>query len=192
MIKHVTLIRHGETADNAAGIIQGWKDPGLNDNGKEQVRRAAHKIIPEQGIIFSSDLLRARESAAIIREVFALKDFPYYIDWRLRERSFGTLEGEPRDVEKMDLLFTGDPKAELYGSESEQAFSDRVWSFVQDLRLVKAENIYVVAHGGVLNRFGYLLDSSHGHIKHPNAAVITYDIDPLNAINEWEKRRENH
>jgi broad specificity phosphatase PhoE len=191
-MKQVILVRHGETVDNAAGIIQGWKDTELNDTGRAQMRETATKLQPQPGVVFSSDLSRAMESATIIRDVFGVDDHPYFIDWRLRERSFGTLEDKPKDPEKMDMIFSCGPLEEPFGAESLQAFNDRVWSFIQDLTLIEADTIYVVAHRGVINRFGYILVEDYEQEVHLNASVTKYSIDPTTAINEWEKRKENN
>lgn len=37
----VTFVRHGETAENASGIIQGWTPTDLNDTGFRQARACA-------------------------------------------------------------------------------------------------------------------------------------------------------
>ncbi|MEP6874886.1 MAG: histidine phosphatase family protein, partial [Burkholderiales bacterium] len=58
----VLAIRHGETAWNVDGRIQGQLDVPLNDTGRWQVHRLA-LAVADEGIsaIYSSDLLRALE-----------------------------------------------------------------------------------------------------------------------------------
>lgn len=58
------LVRHGRTAANAAGILQGHLDLELDDVGCDQVRQVAQAIGPVDHVI-CSPLLRARQTAAV-------------------------------------------------------------------------------------------------------------------------------
>ena len=61
------LVRHGETDWNKAGKFQGQIDVPLNDNGREQSRRAA-EFLKDVKLDFaiSSSMLRPKETAEII------------------------------------------------------------------------------------------------------------------------------
>src|SRR6266568_963942 len=87
----VLAIRHGETAWNVDGRIQGQLDVPLNDTGRWQVHRLALAVAGE-GIsaIYSSDLLRALETAQAVARGC---DRPITTDTGLRERGFGVFEG---------------------------------------------------------------------------------------------------
>ena len=64
----IYLIRHGADDDTRLG---GWSDAGLSPIGIEQVLRASEKIsMGDYNIqrIFSSDLPRAKETAAMIAD----------------------------------------------------------------------------------------------------------------------------
>jgi broad specificity phosphatase PhoE len=189
-MKHVILLRHGETTHNAAGIIQGWQNPGLTENGKAQVREAARIIDKVPDVIIASDLRRAVESADVIRDELGYDTIPLLLDWRLRERRFGTLEGKPRDEAKSKVLFAAKPDESPFDAESENDLSRRVWSFIQSLNAVDGETIYVITHNGILNCFGYLLVPGYASVKYPNSHIVTYDIDPDTVINQWDKRKE--
>lgn len=186
----LVLIRHGETTHNAAGIIQGWQNPGLTEEGMAQVREAARIIDAVPGIIYASDLRRTVESAEVIREELGYDTIPLLFDWRLRERRFGTLEGKPRDDKLMQKLFSADPDKSPFDAESENALSRRVWSFIRDLSLLGSDTVYIVTHNGVINRFGYLLVPGYTHTQHPNAHIVTYDIDPQTVENQWDSRKD--
>ncbi len=60
------LVRHGESAWNAEGRLQGQADPPLSDLGRDQAR-ALRGVLPGLGIerAVASDLVRARETAAL-------------------------------------------------------------------------------------------------------------------------------
>lgn len=87
------LVRHGETDWNKAGKFQGQIDVPLNDNGREQAKRAA-EFLQDVKLDFaiSSSMLRPKETAEIILKYHAglqleLRD-------GLREISHGLWEGK--------------------------------------------------------------------------------------------------
>jgi broad specificity phosphatase PhoE len=65
----ILLARHGETADNANGLILGRHDPPLSDAGRAQAKdlaaRARHAGVVA---VWTSPLARARQTAAIVAE----------------------------------------------------------------------------------------------------------------------------
>jgi broad specificity phosphatase PhoE len=95
-VRRILLARHGQTAWNAAGRLQGHTDIELDSTGREQARALADAV-RDVGItrVWSSDLARARETAAIVATELGLP--PPAVDPDLRERSFGVFEGLTRD-----------------------------------------------------------------------------------------------
>src|SRR5882724_6227095 len=93
MTLHVLLLRHAETDENVAGILQGHLPTHLNAAGRVQVERLAHRLQgydPPIGRLVSSDLPRALETAGPISAAVGV---PIEIDLAWRERSYGRLEG---------------------------------------------------------------------------------------------------
>ena len=85
------IIRHGETAWNVEGRLQGQTDTELNENGVRLAKVTAEglKNIPfDLGI--SSPLRRAKHTAEL---VLAGRNVPLTTDDRLMELSFGSWEG---------------------------------------------------------------------------------------------------
>jgi probable phosphoglycerate mutase len=86
----ILLVRHGETAGNAARILQ-RPDVPLNERGIHQAGRLARRLF-EHGFahVVCSDLLRARMTAAPLaaRSGLAIEENPL-----LQERNFGDLRG---------------------------------------------------------------------------------------------------
>jgi len=83
--------RHGQTAWNAQRRFQGHSDIPLDATGREQARDAARYLAAmHPGAIFSSDLVRAAETAAYLGELTGL---PVQLDKDLRERGGGSWEG---------------------------------------------------------------------------------------------------
>ncbi len=89
---HLIVIRHGETAWNRERRLQGQLDIPLNETGRAQARALATALAGEPiDAVYASDLSRAMATAAPLAEVLGLQVRP---DARLRERSYGTLQGK--------------------------------------------------------------------------------------------------
>ncbi|HLS49960.1 MAG TPA: histidine phosphatase family protein [Actinomycetaceae bacterium] len=91
----IVLWRHGRTALNAAGRLQGQSDIDLDDVGRAQAQAAAAALaalVPTK--IVSSDLRRARDTASALAEITGVR---VEDDPRLRERNFGLWEGLDRE-----------------------------------------------------------------------------------------------
>lgn len=149
------LVRHGATALNAAGRLQGWTDPDLSPDGVRQARRAG-RLVRETGTrspeVWSSDLTRARRTAEL-----AFPGRPVRTDSRLREMSFGRWEGrsweEIRAAEAEALLrWRRNPEAVAPpGGETLARLRARVGSWVASRRRRSGgSSVVVVAHGGPL------------------------------------------
>lgn len=168
------LIRHGETEWNVSKTQQGWQDSALTQTGKLAVEQLSSQLPSDTPIIFTSDLGRAVETVDIIKQ--ALPRALVLTDWRLRERAYGDMEGQPIDRDEKAKSFA-DPLASYRGSEPIAHMDERIKSFIRDCALLDSERFVVVAHNGVLSRFGHLFDDTHAHITHQNSTVIEFDID---------------
>ena len=98
----IYYIRHGETAWNAEGRLQGVQDVPLNNLGRKQAARAGHilaDLIARGGHdkaalpFVSSPLGRARSTMELVRRVLELPVDDYSLDDRLREIGYGVWEG---------------------------------------------------------------------------------------------------
>ena len=152
----VLAIRHGETAWNVDGRIQGQLDVPLNDTGRWQVHRLA-LAVADEGIvaIYSSDLLRALETAQAVARGCGE---PITTDVGLRERGFGVFEGlsyveiTQRWPDQAERWRKRDPDFSAEGGESLRQFSARAVGTVARLAaLHPGETIAVVSHGGVMD-----------------------------------------
>ena len=90
-VTELLFIRHGETDWNRLQRFQGHVDVALNDTGRAQARRLAARLAADRhDALFSSDLQRARETAAPLAAAWGRDDgvLPGF-----REQNFGLLEG---------------------------------------------------------------------------------------------------
>lgn len=143
------LLRHGEALSNAKNIISSWPEKHrfpLTKKGKAQVKQAA-KALKKQGVdfIFSSDLLRTKQTAEIIGKF--LKINPAY-DKRLREYDFGVLNGSA--IEYFHSLFSDQLKRFYLKPEKGETYNDiieRMQFFLKEKeRKHKGKNILIVSH----------------------------------------------
>lgn len=140
------LARHGETDWNRDGRWQGHADPPLNDAGRAQARALAASLAGEPlDVVYSSDLLRARETAEILAAALAL---PLVDDPGLREMDVGSWSGLTR-AEIGDLPYDG---------ETKDAHRARVAAAVRRIARAHPEGrVLVVTHGGSVRRIHELV-----------------------------------
>jgi broad specificity phosphatase PhoE len=152
------LMRHGETALNREGRLQGQVDTALNAAGIEEAR-AAGRFVREQGLVFdrvySSHLSRALDTAAL---VCGWEKSKIQIDDRILEMDYGPADGACiSELDEGTTRFLMDPvHAPLPGGfESLAHLEARTGSFLDDLAGAAAreekqgreERILAVTHG---------------------------------------------
>ncbi|MBI5952065.1 MAG: alpha-ribazole phosphatase [Chloroflexi bacterium] len=149
---NLLLIRHGQTNWNLEQRFQGQSDIPLNETGRKQAQALAERLAAEYfDIIYSSDLQRATETAAIICKSEIITDS------RLREVNFGDWEGMIYDEIKAkypetlaawenDIFKNAPPNGETL-----EGLAVRVQSMLDELsEKHNDQTILIVAHGGVL------------------------------------------
>ena len=147
MATTILLVRHGETDWNLERRVQGQTDRPLNETGRRQARELASALADESiDAIFSSDLVRAHETARILAEPRGL-DVTVLPD--LREKDFGTWEGLT-DREILDRF--PEARGRPWGdAETSEDVGRRVVGAL--LRIADSHpgaSVLVVAHGGPL------------------------------------------
>jgi len=106
------LVRHGETVDNVAQILQGQGPGELNECGLAQAREVRDKMVGEQIDVFvASDLKRAIDTCRIIAEPHGAVVETTAL---LRERDWGSFTGKfiptlkdvdwPDDIETLEQM----------------------------------------------------------------------------------------
>ncbi len=156
------MVRHGETEWNVKKIIQGHTDIPLNAKGELQARSLGKLLAGIQfDAAFSSDLLRAKQTAEIIA---VEKKIAVQTTRLLRERSFGKLEGQ--SWEKADslleslihrLVFMTDGEKRKHGlerAENNEDLLQRLIPFLRELCIAYAgKTVLIATHGGLMRAF---------------------------------------
>jgi probable phosphoglycerate mutase len=151
----VLLVRHAETDWNATRTCQGQLDaPRLTEQGRHHAAEVAHTLRDRVDVLIASDLTRARETAAIMSGVCGAELVG--VDARLRERSFGVLEGGSLDA--MTPAVTGiaagtvvDAGASPLDGESLDELFARCAAWARDCgSIAPGRRLCVVTHGGTI------------------------------------------
>ena len=183
----IYLIRHGQTDWNVAGKIQGKTDIPLNETGRRQAACLAkgmeHRPVAQ---IFSSDLIRARETARAIGEsqhveVETLSG--------LEEIGFGKWEG--MTLEQIQVIFPAEYEKWCEnpvtvappGGESLSQIKERCRKVMEEILKMAKGDFAIVSHGAMLAYVvEYLMrnDPNDQEIIVGNASITTIQYEPEN------------
>ena len=155
------LVRHGLTQWNEEKRYLGNSDIPLSEVGKQQAVVLAQELHEEHfDKIYTSDLRRALETASSVK---ANRELPLIADSRLRELNFGVFEGLTFSEAKTQSPNMLTAWLENYdqppdGGESFSSFSERVGSFLDDLKMIECPKTYlIVCHEGTLREIVRIL-----------------------------------
>ncbi len=180
MDRTFTFIRHGKTAGNLKKRYIGVTDEGLLETEIPELKRRKY---PEADLVFSSPLLRCRNTSEIIYPNHSIE-----IVEGLRETDFGVFEGKnyielSDNIDYQRWIDSGGKMAFPQGESFEEACSRAVRAFERVLELSRTSSkISIVTHGGTImailshifgddyytyhveNCEGYTIDLSHDGI----------------------------
>lgn len=153
----ICIARHGETDWNVSGILQGWFDVPINEQGRRQAHEMAAAFAgADFAAVWTSPLVRARETAEIVAAALRLP--PPSCHEGLKERHFGAIQGVPKSelAELNPLLLQQilrrNPAAEFEGGEAMDEFADRVLgAFAAIGARHGGEKVLVITHGWVMD-----------------------------------------
>lgn len=145
------LVRHGETVDNAAQILQGQTPGKLNEKGIEQAEEVAGKMVNNHIDAFvSSDLNRSLETC----EIIARPHFPEGTNLEkvitttplLRERDWGDFTG------KFIPSLPKDPKDWPSNIEGLEKMKSRAQNFLTWLKVTFPDKTVLAVGHGIINK----------------------------------------
>lgn len=135
------IVRHGRTEANAAGLLLGRSDPGLDAVGEHQARMVADWVGPVDRVV-SSPLIRARQTAS----AFGVE---VEIDERFIEIDYGVFDGQPVGTLPAEVWqrWRSDPRYAPEGGESYEGLNLRVAAGATELAQEALEHdIVIVTH----------------------------------------------
>ncbi len=157
----IYLIRHAQTAKNKAKVLQGRSNAPLNEEGREQSRRAA-AFFAGKGIqfdrIYTSPLIRCVQTAQIVaggKELLTLDGNDERItdriisDERLLEMDYGPYEGMSLEAPPPEIIhFFSDfvHNKEPEGMESLDSVKERLRGFLQSIAYQPWESVLIATH----------------------------------------------
>ena len=152
------ILRHGESVVNVKKLANCWPEKihyPLTEKGKRQIRGAVQKLKKEKiDLIFSSDLLRTKQTAEIVGQELGSK---INFDERLRDVNIGIFNGKPlgktgefwnkgenlTPLEHYSKRFqTAPPEGENYVE-----LEKRMFGFIKEMdQKYQGKNILIVSH----------------------------------------------
>lgn len=170
----IVLVRHGETALNAARVVQPADTP-LSAHGQRQAALAAQRLATmNPTALMSSDMPRAWQTAEAVAAATGLgiELLPL-----LQERNFGDLRGRPHAELGFDL---GLMEAAPPGGESAAEFEQRAsaaWTAIVNRRACSDGLLIVVTHGLMVRALlGQLLPpGQHIATSPPNTSITVLE-----------------
>ncbi len=144
------ILRHGEALSNVRDIMSSFPEKfenPLTGLGREMIMVSVEQLSKKHiDLIFSSDVLRTKQTAQIVSEKLSL---PIIFDARLREMDFGYFNGKP--VSELDDYFKQESeriKSIIPGGENYEQISDRIFNFLEEMNIKYTnKNILIITHG---------------------------------------------
>jgi len=174
------FIRHGQTKYNKTGKLTGSVNIPLNAEGKAEAKRISKKLPKSIKEIWCSDLLRAKQTCAIINKELKL---PVKYTHNLRGRSFGSLQNKTwlevaKKYPEKDLRLIDEKQKYNYrpfGGDSVGDVKKRLRTVCKSLRKRK-HDILIITSGGVIRLLIYIITNKINlHI--PNCDLYKLKIE---------------
>lgn len=158
-MKTIITIQHTQSVHHTNGMVGSWTDWELSELGVQQAKRIGEKLKVELSdkkfVMYSSDLLRAKQTAEIVGGYLGLAPI---LRTELRERNLGRCCGKSvqwlRENQEMqektidDRLFSD--------AESRRDEWNRLQFFFEKMMAGNDENVIVVSHGDLLSVFNVM------------------------------------
>ncbi len=191
----LVLVRHGQSQWNLENRFTGWVDVPLTVLGREEAHRAG-RALARTGLKFTnaytSELVRAQDTLAIILEELGRPDIPITRDVALNERHYGDLQGlnkaetaEKYGAEQVHIWRRSYdvPPPGADGESLEMTAARTLPYFDEHIRadLAAGNTVLVAAHGNSLRSIVMALDGlTHKQVLELNIATgvpIVYEFD---------------
>ncbi len=181
--KEFVLIRHGTIKQHKSKIFLGQTDVSLSEAGRQEIRNLVKKLPEVKGTkIFTSPLLRAKESAEILIEDLKCKGKQIELleVEGLKEMSLGDWDGKYIDNIKneypKEYEFRGENILRYKPPGKSENFYDLKYrvelALLDILKNTKDEQIVIVSHKGVIKVIEAMLERNDLENKANNEGII--------------------
>lgn len=195
------FVRHGETEWNVKKKIQGKTDIPLNENGRNQARELANKLVADKlpaVKVYTSPQLRATETAQVVADALGLK---CEVLNDLREMDLGEWEGLNWDIieeQYGEVYYHWNTHRRYVKTPGGECYNDVLGRTLDALFYIlekETENVLVVTHSAIMMSLGCYLaklpfdeDEMVGRFKTKNAEVVELDAEDIReAIENFRK-----
>ena len=155
-MKTIVTIQHTQSVHHTNGMVGSWTDWELSELGVKQANRIGEilkaELSEKRFVMYSSDLLRARQTAEIIGNCLGLT--PVFRK-ELRERNLGRCCGKSVQWmrENMEMQEKTVDDRMFSDAESRRDEWNRLEPFFNEIISNNDENIIIVSHGDLLSVF---------------------------------------
>lgn len=155
-MKNIITIQHTQSIHHTNGMVGSWTDWDLSELGIQQAnnigRNLSKELADKNYVMYSSDLLRAKNTAKIIGKHLRVE--PIFVT-ELRERNLGKCVGKSvqwlkENIETQEKYI--DDKM-FSDAESRRDEWNKLLPFFNELMTNEYENIIIVSHGDLLSVF---------------------------------------
>ncbi|MFH1462492.1 MAG: 2,3-diphosphoglycerate-dependent phosphoglycerate mutase [bacterium] len=185
------LLRHLQSQWNLENRFTGWTDVPLSEQGRKSCKEVAEKLAGfEIDAVYTSPLIRNRESVSLVLKELGKEDLPIVVDKALDERDYGKLQGLDKEEVKKQY---GEKQVQLWrrswqeappeGESLKDVFNRAAPFYKKHIEndLKKGKNVLVVAsHNSLRALVKYIENISDKDIINleiPTATIIKYELD---------------
>ena len=183
------LQRHLKSQWNLENKFTGWTDVPLSQEGTDSAREAAKKLTGEKiDEVFTSPLIRNRETTSLILKILGKQNLPVVIDEALDERNYGDLQGMNKDEAKK---IYGEEQVHLWrrswdtrppnGESLKDTFDRAVPYYKKNIEseLEKGKDVLIVSSGNTLRSIVKYIENI------PDGKIIDFEI-PFGSLIKYE------
>lgn len=180
----IYVVRHGLTELNKQGKVNGQIDEPLAPEGMAQVKAAASSLPKTIKMIYTSPLIRTRQTVEILAGKLNL---PVLIQEELREIHMGSLAGKSwgempagLELKKKHRKIQFDYRAQ--GGESAREVKSRLIKFLKKIHGEHKDfEALIVTHGGIIRTLHLLERGMVVDVEQAveNASLLTFDIGKI-------------
>lgn len=155
-MKTIITIQHTQSVHHTNGMVGSWTDWELSELGVQQANRIGERLKAELSgkkfVMYSSDLLRAKQTAENVGKYFGLTPI---LRIELRERNLGKCCGKSVQWlrENLEMQEKTIDDRMFSDAESRRDEWNRLKPFFDEVMTSNDEDIIIVSHGDLLSVF---------------------------------------